>query len=297
MGTWINNIRGIFMKKSLSRYRLLVSSITSLVFTAVLLGTVSYAWLSMNKQTQSNGIMLKVEVTPNIIIDADSGHIITVAGPSEASYSHTFSDAAKALRPTTHDDDYTTYANGLKYVTNTENVGASSGVVKSGALAYSSAVNTPSTTYYYVDYVVYIASTGKAMDGQDLVATLEPAATIANSNAVAQDTLKAASIDFYAGSGDIDATSSTFIGTLNVAGFDADLNDHSTPKTSLTLISNNSIPHNQAAAGNKYITVIMRCYIDGALLKDSGQAFINAATVVTDDITLNVKFAAADYHA
>ena len=276
------------MSKILTSKKMIISSVISLILSLALLGTASYAWLSMNKETTSNGMQLKVEVTPNLIIDDEIAALRAVDRPVDANFRVDFTNAATTLRPATHDADYTTFSTGLKYVTNPSEVSVTTGLAKSSGLTFANAVN--GTYNYYVDYIIYIASTGAAMSGQNLTATLNPAAVIANSSATAQDTLKATSIDFYLGD---EVTSGNYKGTLNVAGYDASANNYTTAKTSVTLLENGSIPLNTSSQ----IKVTMRCYVDGALLKSAGQAFINAATVATDDITVNVTFAAVDYVA
>lgn len=261
----------------------------SLFLSVFVLITASFAWLSMNKETNSNGMQLKVEVTPNLIINSSFEAITAVTGPTESDFSVTFNDAATSIKPATHDGDADAnswaYSTGLKYVTDTNNVSVTTGLAKSGVLSYAEA-----TSGFYVDYVVYIASTGSELTGQDLVAELSPAATIAGSGANRQDTLDATSIDFYVGT----ASRENYIGTLNVKGYDASVNNHSTAKTSLTLVDNGTIPYNQATSGPQYIKITMRCYVDGALLKDATHTFITSEKVDANDITLNVTFTASD---
>jgi len=268
--------------------RTLIMSIIPMAFTLLLLGTATFAWLAYNKQTTSNGMHVRVEATPNMIINESASAITAVTSPTDSDFSVTFSAAAAAKKPAQHDPADTankagdwTYSSGLKYVTNTDNVGVASGLAKTGTLSFA----TASTTAYYVDFTVYIASTGAALTGQDVVATLT--GSIAGSGANKADTLAASSIDFYLGS----VAKANYKGTLNQAGLDALTNDHSTTNTSVTILSNGDVPLNSSG----YLTVVMRCYIDGGLLKTASQAYINTATVDMNDITLNVAFTASDH--
>ena len=43
-----------------------------------------------------------------------------------------------------------------------------------------------------------------------------------------------------------------------------------------------------------YITVIMRCYFDGALLDDEGNAYINSYTVLSDRVYIGVDFTVSE---
>jgi hypothetical protein len=257
----------------------------SLILSIFVLVTASFAWLSINKDTHSNGMQLKVQVTPNLIINDNSSTLQGKTGPTESDFTITFSTPASAKRPATHDWSVGT-TSGLKYVTNPTEVGTSSGLVKSGStLTYGPVASSP-TSEYYVDYTVYIASTGSSMTGQDLVATLDPTASIVGTDGIDNDTLKATSIDFYYGS----VSQSNYRGTLNVAGYDISTNNQS-PFTSVPLLDNGEIPLNTSS----YITIVMRCYFDGELLKSAGQAFINTATVDANNVTINVKFTASDH--
>ena len=259
------------MSKIVKSKGVIISSIISLFLSLIVLATVSMAWLSMNKQTDSEGMKLKVEVTPNLVISTSSSALQALVGPTEADFSVSFVDSsATAVKPATHSS---TSSSGLIYVTNPSEVSPTTGVEKSGATLNTAPVTSSG---YYVDYVVYIASTGKAMDGattQDLTATLDPAASIVSGSS-GIDTLKATSIDFY--------VDDVYKGTLNFAG---------TPSTSLKLVDGQLIPLNT----DRYLTITMRCYVDGALEKTTGHAYINAATVDTSEITLNVRFVATDH--
>ena len=263
------------MSKIVKSKGVMVSSIISLLLSLVVLATVSMAWLSMNKQTNSEGMKLKVDVTPNLIISKTAGALAAIGGPTEENFSVSFVDSSAApVKPATHSETFGT--TGLKYVTNAHEVSPTTGLAKSSATLSFASVTTSG---YYIDYTVYIASSGKAMGSetpQDLFATLTPPASI--DSASGENTLKATSIDFYVGSVEQD----NYKGTLNVAG---------TPSTTVPLLENGVIPLN--TSGN--IVVIMRCYIDGALLNSSGIAYINTATVDTSDITLNVTFSAVDH--
>ncbi len=289
------------MKQILKNKKMLISSIGSMIVAIIMMTAASFAWFSMNKETASNGMQLKVEASPNLIIDdtatGDDG-IINVSGPSDANISVTFSSSAIALKLATHDGAVGganwTYSTGLKSVTNLNDVSIANGTATTPV--YAGAVNSTSPTKnFYIDFPVYIASTGTELDIASLTAEFGEC-TIGGST-TANDTLKAASIDFYAGNGDITASSSTYKGTINVAGLTYSSNAEGTynasaTTTSVTLQTGGSVPYNQAATGVKYITVIMRCYFDGALSKQSGKTFITSASVDVSDVVLSVKFTA-----
>ncbi|MCR5458001.1 MAG: hypothetical protein K6F14_07985 [Clostridiales bacterium] len=290
------------MKKIAKSKGVMISSIISLLLSLIVLAAVSMAWLSMNTVTESNGMKLKVEVSPNLIIDGDkkdddpgdgADRLSEVVGPTANNFSITFDQNVVALRPATHDSTYGTYTKGLKYVTNQQNVNASSGVA-SGAV-YSDAVNVvgPPAKNYYVDYTVYIASTGAEMPITSLtVEILSARCTIGGVSSSGNATLQAASIDFYEGT----PASGTYKGTLNVAGLTHSSNSNGIYNAGATTLSidltdREAIPYNRAASNN-HITITMRCYFDGALSSGSGTTYINTATVDTSDVELVVKFTA-----
>lgn len=270
------------MGKMTASKKLLMSMIITIVMTLVALSTVTFAWLALNKETQSDGMKLKVESSPNMIIGKTTSEVTSVTSPSESNYVTTFTDAAAAKKPAQHSSELEggnwKHSTGLRYVTNTENISTTTGLEKTGSLTYA----TASTDTFYVDFTVYIASTSAAITNQDLVATIS--GSIAGG--AGTDTLAAASIDFYLGS----VAKDNYKGTLNVAGKDALVNNGSALATSVTILSNGTIPLNTS-----YLTIVMRVYIDGGLLKTAGQAYINANTIDTSDITLNVTFNASDH--
>ncbi|MCR5457797.1 MAG: hypothetical protein K6F14_06945 [Clostridiales bacterium] len=276
------------MKKFVKSKGVMVSSIISLLLSLIVLATVSMAWLSMNTNTNSNGMKLNVEVTPNLIINSNSSTLQSRIGPTESDFSVTFSNLATSVTPATHSTDYTSHSTGLKCLTKSDmgDVNPSTGLKNSGSFAFANAVSGTN----FVDFTVYIASTGEAMNNMDLNAAFSAipnAPSISGDGTYKDDTLKASSIDFYVTS----VSSGNYKGTINVAGFSASANDYTTALTSVNLLSNGTIPLNSSS----YITVIMRCYVDGALLKSDGQAFINTAKIDVGDITLNVTFTATEH--
>ena len=283
------------MKKIAKSKGVMISSIISLLLSLAVLATVSMAWLSMNKETTSDGMKLNVQVTPNMIIDGDlkddsdgdgADRITALENITASNFSISFDQSVSTLRPATHNDSSSTK---LRYVTNPEDVSVSTGV-PSGAV-YSDAINVVSPAKkYYVDYTVYISSFGDAMPITSLTAELVTAnCTIKGVSSSGNATLQAASIDFY--------VNGAYVDTLNVAGLNYSSNkdgvyNGGATKTSVTLQTGGSIPHNKAASDPKYITVTMRCYFDGALSSSTGTTYINTATVDTHDVALTVKFSA-----
>ena len=295
-------------RKAVSTRSLIFSGISLLLSLVMFTGSLTVAWFAMNKKTESDGMSVQVKVSPNIIISDTTADLAAATSANIESRATTtynnsttylavgWNTTVQQLIPATHENSS---AVGLKYNTNPGEVSPSTGLQKSStALAFSNATSSDVNTYY-VDYTVYIGALEEAITGQDLTVTIEnvtPADFIVTDGSEPPTVLhnyevyKALSVDFWVGS------TPTYVGTLNLAGFDSSANNASTTKTSLTLQTNTTIPLN--TAGN--IPVTMRCYFDGALLKTtspSNKAFVNSSEIETTNLVFKVLFEATDYVA
>lgn len=259
----------------------LFMSIFAVVFAVFALGTSTFAWFSMNKTVTATGMQVTATAEGSLVI-------ATTAPAADASTTEVdfTSTGLQTLFASTHDLAFST---GLKYVTNQEEVDAASGLAHGAtSLTFADAVN--GTKVYYHDYQVYIAAAGEAMEHQDLTITISDPTGLTDLNA-------AVSVDFYYSTNGTAPTigSGAFAGTLNLAGLDASVNDASTGKAEL-ILSDITIPKANGAAG---IVVIMRVYVDGALLKSaspSNTTYVN--TVAIPEIanqTLTVEFVASTH--
>lgn len=264
------------------RRKLFVSVIT-LMLVVMALGTSTFAWFSMNKEVNATGMQVTATAEGSLIIKQGA-----FPAANDGIVEVDFDDAsATALFASTHDSDYTTYATGLKYVTNPEKVNASTGLGNE-TLTFANAANTttPTVKNYYKDYTVYIAAAGEAMEHQDLTITITNPTGITNLNG-------AISVDFYYALNNTPTIeSATYAGALNLVGLDPVTNDASTTKTEITL-SDITIPVANGSAG--YV-IIMRVYVDGAL-KDSATTTyiktINASQIADQELT--VTFTASNH--
>lgn len=261
-----------------------IGAIAMVLVAAIAMGSSTYAWFAMN--TTVTATNMKVTAT------AEGSLVITTGSLPTAATSATTVDiddaSATALLASTHDSTWATYATGLKTVSNPSDVSATTGLALDGeTLTFVAAVNPASGTAYYKDYTVFIASSGTALTGQDLTATLiAPAAAVT--------TLPGAtSIDFYymtsSSTNNPTPADGTFAGTLNLAGLDPVTNNSTTTRTSVVM-SDIDIP---VADSNHGITIMMRVYIDGAL-KDSGTTTYIKTVDATEiaDQTISVQFTA-----
>jgi hypothetical protein len=229
----------------------------------------TYAWFSMNTTVTATGMQVKATTASSLVIEDDQADV----GTSKET-TVTFTAYANALTPTTH--DWTTGAtNGLKYVTNLNDVDVASGFGHGGAeLTYGDAVNTESA-FYFKDYVVYIASTGTGLTDQDLTVKLNPDDADVFTN---KEMLKAVSVDFYVG----DVSSASYKGTIN-------FRDNQT----VTLVANGAIPLQTAGS----IMITMRVYVDGALetADTTGIALVTNQKITTDGLGFSAEFQTANH--
>jgi hypothetical protein len=277
-------------KKNSSPMKKLIPAAGMLMVSAMMLASSTYAWFSMNKVVTATGMQINATSEGALVISNTGA---PAAGSSTTTVPLMADNAdAVVLKASTHDSTWATYACGLKKNTNPEEVDAASGLEHGSTALTFGAIAVDDATHYYVDKQVYIASSGQALT-DDLVAT------ITSPSSAVRDIMGAVSIDFYymATSGTTAPTPSatTYAGTLNLAGYDAAANDAgATPKTTLN-IDCNSIP---LANGTNGVTVLMRFYVDGALLSNatagSVEAFINNVDAVNLAAqTITVQFATA----
>lgn len=262
-------------------YKKIVPAIAMLVISAITLTSASYAWFSMNRQVTATGMNVTVKSESSLVIANELGDVGVGTKTT-----HSFTTSTSALIPATHNTSFTGTC--LQYNTTASGIDAAKGT---GTVSLATAVNTE-TEKYYVDYVVYIASAGSQLAipaGQNLNVSIASTAP-----ETLGDTLKATSVDFYveedSGSGtDVTPSSDSFKGTLNLAGFDATVNDFSTTKTAIPLLTDTKIiPPNKSTTD--YLKVTMRVYFDGALLQGSDQCFVYSDTIDTNQVNFDATF-------
>ena len=281
------------VNKKSNNMKKLIPAAGMLAVSATMLATSTYAWFSMNRTVTAKNMQVKAV--------ASSSLAIAQATPVGTLTEIEFSTAATSLIPATHFDSSTygsattgtdASSSGLIHVTNNADVDAAKGYASEGkTLAYTYCTNTDDDKYY-VDYVSYIASSGTALTNQDLKAKLFVGKTQFDA---LQDTTKAVSVDFYVSNGS--TALGTYKGTLNLSSLtttDATPTASSLYKTAeITIGSDMSIPVN--GASGSYIQVTMRVYIDGALQKSSGQAYVYSDAIDTNNVGFAAEFAAVEH--
>ena len=244
----------------------------------VAITSVTWAWISMNRQVNSNGVQMTIDSSPNLVISDSSSTIATYTSANWAdSYIvKAWSDSAEVLIPADHYDS-TTYSTvsgsnsfNLVYNTNPENVVRATGKGTNLTFAH---VPSDGEDEYFIDKTVYIASLDQAMtkgtDYSNLVFTIAEVGSGTTTNRA----YKSASVDVY--------VAGTFKGTLNLDTL-----------SSVTVTDLNSIPLNSTSS----VAITFRCYFDGALqdAADSTKNYVNSVSLATNttNITFNISITA-----
>ena len=254
----------------------------------------TFGWFVTNQSDHANGMQMSVQASSSLVITNNEALLPSITAQNQSSYlKYSWSDEAKKLIPTTHvyETDELTSASNLKYNTNPDAVSKDSGLrdlapdangVTQPELTFSPAVNPEGTHMFYIDYVVYIATTVEEVNAKSLVATMTLQDGITLTNAY-----KSASIDFYV----IGESDETFAGTLNLAGQGKAADGSALSEQELTILENTVIP----VAGTGRIAVRMRGYFDGALpdAAETGKTYVRSANLkTTKDFAFTVSFVA-----
>lgn len=252
----------------------LIPALCMLLIAAAMLGTSTYAWFSMNKTVTATGMQVKATTAESLVISNQA--------PVGTAVTHAFTSAATELTPSTHDSTYATFATGLKYVENTEDVDASTGVAAS--YTFQPAANGGGTNYY-VDYVVYVASSGAAMTDKKLTFAFDSTTKTYVAGLAAdgtKDTEKAITADIYVESLTNKEAASTFNATTYIGKIE--LANAATAEASTGSMT---IPVNGSSA-TSWIRITFRIYLDGDLEKSSGQKYVYNDKIDTTEVEFGI---------
>ena len=245
-----------------------------IVFIGFLFANRSMAWFARNENVGASGLSANVKVSPNLIISKNVESITK----GDLIFAVDFQGVARTnMIAVTHDETIPdTY---LKYLTNHYAVDNHSGNAKPGQTLEFAAVPTTNNEAYFIDYTIYIASAFEKLN----VDALQAVITMPNGVDIYHPYFNAASIDFYVG----EVSASGYRGTTSVAECQVVLED-----TGVNLFPGGGVvPLNSEG----YITVIMRCYFDGALQdEENDRAYINSYTVKSDGVVIGVEFIAKE---
>jgi len=248
-------------------YRIFTAAIAVITLTAA-----TIAWFASNDRVGGSGMAVDADTVSNLVIakDKDTLKKMTVG---DATYTIDFNPRSSELVPARHDpalaakkSAYPDTASYLQYDASPEAVDKDTGI----KIDSSFGIVPVGGTQYYTDYVVYIAATPKEMPVSSLKIKL--------SWTPKNDTERAFSIDVFRG-GTL-WSKDYYINTLNIN------------KKSFTVASDTVIPRNSDGG---YIRLILRCYFDGGLVKgDTGNTYINSATVSPTEIKAKLTFTASE---
>ena len=258
---------------------LFVSITLLFAFIGFLVLNQSLAWFSENKEVTADGLSVNAKVSPNLIIAKTVDEIQSEGVQFAVNFNGT---ARTNMIAVTHDSSIE--GTQLKYLTNHYAIDNHTGLEKGSAELEFAAVPTTDNEPYFIDYVVYIASAFEELSVKSLNAMI----TIPSSVDEDHPYFNAASIDFYVG----EVSADSFIGTTSVAD---SINDTERAEIDLFKNAGGTVPFNK----DGYMTVIMRCYFDGALTyvnEDDGKtyAYVNSYTVKSDGVVIGVDFTATD---
>ena len=177
------------------------------------------------------------------------------------------------LTPITYDTDH------YKTVSNGADVDPATGLNLAGkTLSYENvSAATSAGLTYYKDYVVYLAAAGQAINSAALKVT-------ATWTGVVETTTLAATVDFKVlpvASADVENYSAAMERDLSL--------NASMASTALTAqaLKTVALPLNTS---NTSVPVLMRLYVDGALMENETQAFVRSDSVNLQAISLKVEF-------
>ena len=246
-----------------------VSLALACAFFAFIIMNRSLAWFADNDRGDANGMSVSANVSPNLIIAKSADALLS----ENLSFKVDFEESAVSnMVAVTRDPDIEgTY---LKFLKSPYAIDNRTGLAKGDAVLEFDPVPTTDNAQYFIDYTVYIASAY----GELHVSSLEASIVIPDHVELAH--FNAASVDIYVESVDADG----YRGTTSVAG---------APQATVDLFGGNGgeVPLNTEGS----ITVIMRCYFDGALVDpDSGNAYINSYSVTSEGVVLGIAFTAIE---
>ncbi len=274
----------------------IIPALAMLLISAIVMSTASFAWFSMNETVDAQGMEVKAKASGALIVN-ETNTLDEFVGKTSV----IFSKAKPAtLSPATYASSkwqYNAHSEDAKIDANTGLGGTATDITKS-----------EQDQAYFIDYTCYIASSGAALTGKNLVAKVDWA-KITNS----LPTGEAVSVAFYvqpvnvkAPVGNTDTGATAFLyGQLDVnpTGLVPTIaQQHGTnanTEQEWVIYENKTIPSATEDGDAKgVLAVTMRVYFDGALTTDDGsKCYIRSADVDDSSFALAVTFTAETYQA
>ena len=264
-------------------------SVLALGMAAAVTGTV--AWFSANNVVSATGMHMQ-STTPASLVIGES--IDDIENKKRAIDLNT---ETTVLTPATDAGDVLGEDGNLHYVVNGEDVNPATGLADDGETL--DVTGEPINGTHYVDYQVYLASAGSAIDADDAkkISVTLAFTNAANGNNLTGDTVSALSVAFYVRAAGTDARGN-FVpnSTLNMVGYDCTANDFTTTRTESVLFQTSgnggiTIP---TWSSETAVRIDMRVYFDGALLKSANQAYVYTNTIDTTAVNIMATFTLSD---
>jgi len=264
----------------------LLLTFSMLLVAAFLLTGTTFAWFSMNKEVDAQGMKVKAKVDSALVIKKDS-----LPDSTTASITVDFGDAnANSLLVSTYKE------NKLQTVSNKKDVDPATGLALSGkTLSFADATNDDTAGLtYYVDYTCYVAASGEALTGHNLTISISSETTAVT------DINGAISVAVYAKkvgtTGDI-VDAANYKGTINLAQKDVSIAYPYKTKSSI-VIENTDIPMAGTDGTEKAWEFTLRVYVDGALQDNTNTTYVkNISALNIAEKSLVINFAATKFSA
>lgn len=258
----------------MKKMRKIIPAFAMLMVAAIMMSTASFAWFSMGTTATATGMEIEASADSSMIISLDKELADFMSATSTVSLAS--QNPSNAIAPATHDNDYATYADGLKYIDNADDTGA----VDAGTGMSSSTATWDAATKgtHFVEYVVYIGSAGG-----DISAPLKAELDI---DAVTKNIHNALTVDFW-----VATTTGGVPGALEFKGrinVDDTVDGTATPVTLAT-----SVPQTvKDSTLGEFLMVVMRVYFDGALTDDAepGSTYVRNTMITETAVELGLKF-------
>jgi hypothetical protein len=254
-----------------------IFTLAVLILTIVcfLVSNGTLAWFAKNENVNANGFSVSAKNSPNIVIAKTAEEILQ----GDIAFSVDFKGMTRShMVPVTREENAPETF--LKYLVNHHAVDFNTGNAKDDSVPLEfENVPTTDNEIYFVDRVVYIASTTQALPITSLKASIVKPFEVG----IDHSYFNAASIDFYVE----EVSQAGYRGTTSVSKTIKNQQDRY-----INLFpSGGEIPFNAEGC----IKIIMRCYFDGALQDEqNNRAYINSYLVRADAISLGVEFVAEE---
>ena len=252
----------------------LIPALAMLLIAAMLMGTSTFAWFSMNREVKATNMQISAKADSSLVISKTTsfvaGNVVENFGSTD--YKPVVMPATRWASGMTDNTDshaaVTEPATKLVYVANGGDVSPTTGKVAEGKTLYYDAATTASsadgttTIGYYYDYIVYIAAEGaRAIDTGKLVVSIDPVTFDAD-----EDILKASTVIFL-------------VNDTVVTG-DVLLKDGVTNKELIASLASTNIPSGAPGTVAGAVKITMRVFIDGALDKDGTNNYVRNQAIV-----------------